>query len=157
NRLSESSQTLRAVVRDFHAGDLLERTIRLDRIAHQLRGIPIDLVEIGAIWAYPAIARSASDSCVEPSGCAIARNLRACWIFRDGEPFAINAVAADITVTEIRRIYESVIRGDGEPAQFRRQARACVDLHERTNVDLAFSIDRCHGASVADGIANDKG
>src|SRR5580700_7048175 len=40
---SESRQALRAVVRDVRAGNLVERTIRLDGVAHQLRGISVNL------------------------------------------------------------------------------------------------------------------
>src|SRR6266481_2523235 len=58
---SESRQPLRAVVGNPHAGDLLKRTVWLCGVPHQLRGVPVDLVEIGAIWRNPAIARSAAD------------------------------------------------------------------------------------------------
>src|SRR6516225_8234314 len=96
---SESRQTLRAVVGNLRAGDLFERTVRLRRIAHQLRGIPVDLVEIGAIRRNPAITRSTGDGCVETPGGAIARNLRACLVLRDEELFAVDAVAAKAAVT----------------------------------------------------------
>src|SRR4029077_347096 len=117
---SESRQPLRAVVGNLRAGDLLERTVRLRRVAHQLRGVPVDLVEIGPIRRNPAIARSAGDSGVETSGGAIARNLRTRGILDDAEPGAVDPVAADVAVTEVRRIDEPIIRGDGEPAQLRR-------------------------------------
>src|SRR5262249_10269064 len=145
------------VVGNLHAGDLLKRTVRLSGVAHQFRGIPVDLVEIGAIRRNPGIARSAGDGSVETSGGAIARHLWACWIPGDAEPGAVNPVAADVAVTEVRREHESVIRRDGEPAQLRRQAWARVDLHERADVDLAVSVNGCHGAPIADGISEDKG
>src|SRR5262249_61945015 len=115
---------------------------------------PVDLVEIGAIRRNPAITRSAGNGGVETSGGAIARNLRACRILGDGELIAVDAEAADVAVTEIRRVHESVIWRDGEPAQLRRQARARVDLHERADGDLAVAIDRCEGATAADGISS---
>src|SRR5262249_52555945 len=154
---SESRQALRAVVGDLHTRDLLERTVRLRRVAHQLRGIPVDLVEIGAIRRQPAIARAAAHDSIDRSEGAISRNNRARGILRDGELFAVDAEAAEVAVAEGRRIYESVIRGDGEPAQLRRQAPARVDLHEWADVDLAVAIDGCHGAGVADSICDDEG
>src|SRR5262245_12303910 len=77
---SESCQPLRTVVRYRDAGALLERAVRLGRVAHQLRGIAVDLVEIGAIRRNPAIGWSAGDGRVETSSGAIARHLRACGI-----------------------------------------------------------------------------
>ena len=60
-RGSESRQALWAVIGNVHTGDLLQRTVRLRRVPHQLRGIAVDLVEIGSIGRNPAIARSAGD------------------------------------------------------------------------------------------------
>src|SRR5262249_62316955 len=147
---SESGQPLWAVVGDLDAGDLLERAIRLRRVAHQLRGIPVDLVEIGAVGRNPVIGRPAGDGGVETSGGAITRYLGGCGILGDAEVDAVDPEGADVAVTEVRRIHEPVVRGDGEPAQLRRQARSRVDLHERADVDLPVSVDGAHGAPVTD-------
>src|SRR5262249_48753064 len=115
---SESGQALRAVVGDLHAGDLFERTVRSRGVAHQFRGIPVDLVEVGSIGRDPVIARSATDiSTQRPEG-SIARDLRTRGIFRDLQPATIDSVAAEIAVPEVRRVYESIVRGDTQPAQF---------------------------------------
>src|SRR5262249_34015326 len=113
--------------------------------------------EIGAIRRQPAIARAAAHDSIERSEGAISRNLRGRGILRYRELFAVDVEAGEVAVTEVRRIHESVIRGDGEPAQLRRQAPARVDLHERADVDLAVSIDGCHGAAVADSVSDDEG
>src|SRR5262249_28353846 len=82
---------------------------------------------------------------------------RARGILRSGERVAVDAEAAEVAVTEVRREHESVIRGDGEPAQLRRQAQARVDLYEWADVELAVSVDASQGAAVADGISDDEG
>src|SRR5258708_10950922 len=74
---SKSRQALRAVVGNFHTGDLSERAVPVSGVAHQLRGIPVDLVEVGAIWRNPAIARAAAHGSIDRSEGAIASNLRA--------------------------------------------------------------------------------
>jgi hypothetical protein len=56
---SESRQAPRAVVGNCHAGDLVARAVWLSSVTNQLRGIPADLVEVGAIRRNPAIARAA--------------------------------------------------------------------------------------------------
>src|SRR5260370_42289127 len=58
---SESRQALRAVVGDGDTGNLLKRAVWPRGVPPQLRGVPVDLVEIGAIWRNPAIARAAAD------------------------------------------------------------------------------------------------
>src|SRR5262245_176702 len=73
---SESRQTLWAVVRNLYAGNLLERAVRLSGIAHQFRGIPVDLVEKDAIRCEPVVGRAADHGSVEPPGGAVSRNLR---------------------------------------------------------------------------------
>src|SRR4029077_3794627 len=154
---SESRQTLRAIVGNLHAGDLLKRTVALRRVAHQLRGIPVDLVQIGAIWRQPAIARSAAHDSINRSEGAIALDLRGRGILRYGEPVAVDAEAADGAVTEVRREHESVIRGDGKPAHLRGQACTRVDLHDRTDVDFAFCVDASHGEPVCNAEPDEKG
>src|SRR4029077_15758319 len=100
---------------------------------------------------------AAGHGCVETSGGAVSWNLRARGILRDFEPFAIDAIAGDVAVTEVRRGHESVVRRAAEPAQLRRQACACVDFHQWAYVNLAIYIDGCQGASVANGISDDEG
>src|SRR6266851_8707801 len=120
---SESRQALRAVVRDGRAGDLFERTVRLDGVADELRRVAVDLVQAGAGGAYPAVARAAADGPVERAApLAIARNLRAGGVLDDGDHVAVDAVASEVAVAEIRREHQAVIRGAGEPAQFGRLA-----------------------------------
>src|SRR5262249_2492963 len=149
---SKSHQALRAVVGYLDAGDLLQRTVRLRGIRNQFRGIPVDLVEMPAIRRNPAVARSAGDGSVEPPGGAVPRTLAARGILRNGElgALAIDGVTSDIAVAEVRSVHSSVIRGDGEPAQLRRQTCARVDLHKRADADLAFFTDGADGASVPD-------
>ena len=95
---SKSRQALRVVVANFHPGDLVERPVGPRGVAHQYRGISVDLVEIGSIRRNPVIARSAGDGGVETSGRAVARNLRACRILRDFQATAVDVVAADVAV-----------------------------------------------------------
>src|SRR5262245_61635542 len=90
---SESRQALRAVVGNCHAGDLLERTIRMSGVPHQFRGICVDLVEIGAIWRDQVVARAADHGSVEPPGGAVSRNLRARGVGRDFQSAAVDVVA----------------------------------------------------------------
>src|ERR1700691_1104684 len=75
---SEPRQSLRTVVRDRDAGHFLQRAIWLSGVPHQLRRIPIDLVEKGAIWRNPVIARAAADVSTKPSEGAIALDNRTC-------------------------------------------------------------------------------
>src|SRR5215471_11230404 len=112
---------------------------------------------MGAIRRQPAIARAAANDSIDGSEGAISRNLRGRGILGYREFFAIDVEAAEVAVTEVRRIHESVIRGDGEPAQFRRQAPARVDLHEWADVDLAVCIDSCQCAAVTHSISDDEG
>src|SRR5262249_14406006 len=107
---SESRQALRAVVRNFYAGDLVERTVRLSGIPNQLRGIAVNLVEIGAIRRNPAVARSAGDIPAERPGGAVSRNLRACGITGDFQASAVDLEAGNVAVTEVRSVQHPVIR-----------------------------------------------
>src|ERR1700722_4923348 len=93
---SESRQTLRTVVGNLHAAHFLERAIRLRGIAHELRGVAVDLVEIRVVRAKPTVGRAAGHGSVEPPGGAVSRNLRARWIARDFQAVTVDAVAADI-------------------------------------------------------------
>src|SRR5215469_13028960 len=153
---SKTRQALWTVVRDLDAGHFFERTVWLRGVANQFRCVPVDLVQKRAVRRQPVICRSAGDGCVETSGSAISWNFRACWIDCDFKRFAVDAVAADVAVTEIRREYEPVIRRDGGPAQFRRQARAGVDFRQRADVNVAVSVDRCYRASVPNGISDNE-
>src|SRR5262245_54107438 len=106
---SESRQTLRAVVRNLYAGNLLERAVRLSGVAHQFRGIPVDLVEKGAIRREPVVGRAADHGSVEPPGGAVSRNLRARGVARDLEAAAVDVEAADVAVAEVRRVHGLVV------------------------------------------------
>src|SRR5262249_21538500 len=154
---SESRQALRAVVRDLHAGELLERTVGLGRVPNQLRGIAVNLVKIRTIRRDPVVGRAAGDVSTEPPGGAVSRNLRARRIARDFEAAAVDVIAADIAVAEVRSVDSPVVRRYGQPAQLGGQAGARVDLHERADAHLAIFLDGAHGASVADGISDDEG
>src|SRR5262249_38736801 len=70
---------------------------------------------------------------------------------------AVDTVAADVAVAEVRGVDGPVVRRDGQPTQLRGQACARVDFHERADADLAVLRDGAHGASVADGISDDEG
>src|SRR4029077_4940864 len=154
---SESCQALRAVVGNPDAGHLFQRTIRLSGIAYQLRCIPVDLVEISAIRREPAIARAAANHSIDCAESAISRDLGARGILRYREHVAVDAVAADVAVTEVRREHPSVIRGDGEPAQFRGHAGARVEGYWHTDGDFAVSVNLADRDSVANGISDDEG
>src|SRR5215472_13768808 len=114
---SKTRQALRTVVRDLNAGHFFERTIWSRGIANQFGSIPVDLVQEGAVGRHPAIGRSAGDSCVQTSRGAISQNLRTRWIACDFEPLAVDTVAGDVAVAEIRRKHEAVVRSDTETAQ----------------------------------------
>src|SRR5262249_53184662 len=153
---SEPRQALGAVVGDRNLGDLLERTVRLAGVADELRGVAVDLVQVGAVRREPIVARSAGHGWGQTSSGAIARYLRARGVLRDLQAPAVDVKATDVAVAEVRREDEPVIRRNGEPAQLGRQAPARVDLHQRADVDLAVSIDGAYGAPVADGISEDE-
>jgi len=99
---SESRQALGAVVRNLDAGHFVQRTVWLSGIAHQLRGIAVDLVEIRAIWRKPVIARAAANGSIDRPEGAISQNLRARRILRNADLGAVDMVAADVAVTEAR-------------------------------------------------------
>src|SRR5216684_4233127 len=153
---SESRQALRAVVGDGRAGDLLQRTVRLNGVTDQLRAIPVDLVEIGVVGRQPAIARTAGNDSIESPEGAISGNLRARGILQDGEDVAVDAPAADVAVTEDRAERQPVIRGDGQPAQFSGLAWARVERRDRADVEVAVLVDAAQSTPVADGVGEDE-
>src|SRR5262245_40024492 len=134
---SESRQALRAVVGNLHTGDLVERPVRLRGIAHQFRGIAVDLVKKRAIRREPAVGRAAGDVSTEPPGGAVSRNPGARRIARDFQAAAVDAIAADVAVAEVRGVDGPVVRRYGQPAQLGGQAGARIDLDERTDAALA--------------------
>src|SRR5216684_3260771 len=138
---SESRQALRAVVGNIRAGDFVQRTVRLNGVTDQLRGIPVDLVEIGVVGRQPAIARTAGNDSIEPPEGSISGNLGAREILRDGEDVAVDAIAGDVAVTEDCAEHQPVIRGDGQPAQFSGLAWARVELRDRADGDGAVLVD----------------
>src|SRR4030095_4139827 len=106
------------------------------RLAHQFRGIAVDLVQIGAIRRNPVIGWSAGNGCVEPSGGAIPRNLFARRILSDLETVAAEAERGGAAVAEVGCIHELVIRRDRQPAQLGGQAWACIDLREWADAEV---------------------
>src|ERR1700730_7461902 len=102
---SESRQTLRAVVGDGDTGNLLQRAVGSSGVPHQLRGVPIDLVEKGAIWRHTIVARAATDvSTKRPEG-AIALDVGACRILRDSDLEAVvDMEGGDVAVPENRSV-----------------------------------------------------
>src|SRR5215468_1774154 len=69
-------QALRVVVGNLRAGDLVERVVLPSGVTHQLRGIPVDPLEIGAVRVNPLAARSAGDGSVEPLAMASCEVMR---------------------------------------------------------------------------------
>src|SRR5262245_6350104 len=154
---SESRQALRAVVGDRDAGDLLQRTVVVCGVADEFGGVSVNLKQVRAVRRNPVVARSAGDGCIETSGRSIAWNSRARGILRDLQAPAVDTKRADVAVTEIRCVDHSVIRGNGDPTQLRRQACGRIDLHQRTDAEIPVAIDGSHRAPVADGISDDEG
>src|SRR5215467_12692468 len=153
---SETCESLWTVVGNLDAGDLHQRTVRLSGVANQLRSIPVDLIEKCAIRRYPAIGGAAGHRSVQPPGSAVPRNPRARGIARNFQAAAIDVVAADVAVAEVRCVYRSIIGRDCQPTQLGRHARARVDLYERADVDRAVLLDGAHGASIPDGVSDDE-
>src|SRR5215472_3528503 len=151
-RKSESRQALRTVVGNFYADDLAERPVRTSGVAHQLRSIPVDLVEVGAIRGKPAVARSAAHGSIDRPEGPISLDLRRRRVLRDSELGAVDPKAADVAVTEIRCVHQAIIRRDRQPAELRGPARAVVDLREPADADLTVFVDGGRGTSASDGI-----
>src|SRR5262245_25240810 len=105
----------------------------------------------------PAVGRTAGDVSTEPPGRAVAWNPRARRIARDLQATAVDAIAADVAVAEVRGVDGAVVRRYGQPTQLGGQTCARVDLHERADADRAVLLDGAHGASVADGISDNEG
>src|SRR5258708_25690206 len=154
---SESRQPLRAVVRDGDAGHLLQRAVWFGGVPHQLRRIPIDLIQVFTIRTNPAVARAAADvSTKRPEG-AIALDLGARRIPRDSDLEAVVDIeGGDVAVPENRSVQESVIGGDGQPAKFSGRASLCVDRYDLADADSAIFVDSAQGHSIADGISDDE-
>src|SRR6266851_10015519 len=86
---SESRQALRTVVGDGDTGNLHQRAVRFRGVPHQLRRIPIDLIQVFTIRRNPAVARAAADvSTKRPEG-AIALDLGARRILCDSDLEAV--------------------------------------------------------------------
>src|SRR6266403_1797510 len=153
---SESRQTLRAVVGDGDTGNLLERAVWFGGVPHQLRGVPVDLVEIGAIRRNPVITRSTADvSAKSPEG-AIALDVGARRILRDSDLGAIDMERGDVAVPENRSVQESVIGGDGQPAKFSGRASPCVDRHDLADANSSVFVNAAHADSVTNGVSDDE-
>src|SRR5262249_29540318 len=93
---SESRQALRAVVGNLHAGDLVERPVRLSGVTHQFRRIAVDLVKIRAVRRDPVVGRAAGDVSTAPPGVAISRNLRARASLPDTQPTSVAEECAEV-------------------------------------------------------------
>src|ERR1700756_3015161 len=154
---SESCQALRAVVGDGDTGNLLQRAIRFRGVPHQLRRIPIDLIQVFAIRRNPAVARAAADISTEPPEGAIALDLGTCRILRDSDlETVVDIEGGDVAVPENRSVQASVIGGDGHPAKFSDLAAPCVDRYHLADADSAVFVDSAQGHSIADGISDDE-
>src|SRR5262249_50118906 len=70
---------------------------------------------------------------------------------------AVDVIAADVAVAEVRGVDGPVVRRYAQPTQLSRHACARVDLDERADADLAVFLNGAHGAAVADGISDDEG
>src|SRR5262249_14817620 len=90
-------------------------------------------------------------------GGAVSRNLRARRIARDFQAAAVDVIAADVAVAEVRGEDGPVVRRYGQPAQLGGQTCARVDLHERADADLAVFLDAAHGDPIPDRISDDEG
>ena len=126
-------------------------------VADQLRGIPIDLIEIRAIRRDPVVGRATGHGSVERPGGAVSRNLRARRVLRDFQAAVVDVEGADVAVAEVRSEHRSVVRGNRRPTQLGGHACARVDLHERADVDLAVFLDGAQADAIADGIPDDEG
>src|SRR5258707_1379772 len=154
---SESRQPLRAVVRAGDAGPPLQGAVWFGRVPHQLRRIPIDLIQLFTIRRNPAVDRAAADvSPKRPEG-AIALDLGARRILRDSDLEAVVDIeGGDVAVPENRTVQESVIGGHGQPAQFSGRASLCVDRYDPVDANSAIFVDSGQGHSIADGISDDE-
>src|SRR6202007_2165957 len=153
---SESRQTLRAVVGDGDTGHLLERAVWLGGVPHQLRRIPVDLVDKGASRRNPLIARSAADVSTKPPEGAIALDNRTCGILGDFEFEAVDVECGDVAVPENRSVQESGIGGRGCPAKFSDLSSPGVDRYNLADTNSAIFVDPAQGHSIADGICDDE-
>src|SRR5260370_29707814 len=156
-RQIESRQALRAVVRNPHTADLPQRTVRLNGVAHQFRGIPVNLVEIGAIRGHPAIARAATDVATKRPEGAVSGNSRARWILRYGYSAAVDVEGRQVAVTEVGRVHRSVVRRNAQPAQFGGPAHGRIDLYYLTDRCRAVLVGLARCNTVTDGISDDEG
>src|ERR1700756_1565362 len=111
---SESRQSLRAVVGNRDAGYFFQRAVRLRGVPHQLRSVPVNLVQKFTIRRDPAVARATADVSTEPSEGAIALDLGARRILRDSDlETVVDIEGGDVAVPENRSVQASVIRGEG--------------------------------------------
>src|SRR5580704_6964990 len=153
---SESRQPLRAVVGDGDTGNLLQRAVWLGGVPDQLRGVPVDLVEKGAIRRHPIVARAAADVSTKPPEGAIALDVWARRILRNSDLGAVDMEGGDVAVPENRSEQESVIGGDGQPAKFSDRASPCVDRYDLADANSAVFVNAAHADSVTDGVCEDE-
>src|SRR5215510_12264617 len=154
---SESCQALRAVVGNRDAGYFFQRAVRFGGVAHQFRGIPVNLVQIGAIRRDPIVAGAAADVATKRPEGAIAPDIRARRILRDSDLEAVDMEGTEVAVPENRSVQESVIRGDGQPAKFSDLASPCVDRYDLADANSAIFVNVRHRDSVADSVSDEEG
>src|SRR5260370_36321658 len=134
---SESRQTLWAVVGNRDTGYFFQRAVWFGGVPHQLRGIPVDLVEVFTIRRNPAVARSTADVSTKPPEGAIALDLGARRILRDSDLEAVDMAGGDVAAPENRSVQAAVMRGKGQPAKFSDRASPCVDLYDLVDAHSA--------------------
>src|SRR5262249_53472564 len=154
---SESCQALRAVVGNRDAGYFFQRAVRFGGVAHQFRGIPVNLVQIGAIRRDPIVAGAAADVSTKPPEGAIALDVGACGILRDSDLEAVDMEGTEVAVPENRSVQESIIRGDSQPAKFSDLASPCVDRYDLADANSAIFVDSAQGHSIAHSLPDDEG
>src|SRR5260370_7396616 len=152
----EARQALRAVVRNPHTADLPQRTVRLNGVAHQFRGVPVNLVEIGAIRGHPAIARAATDVATKRPEGAVSGNSRARWILRYGYGAAVDVEGRQVAVTEVGRVHRSVVRRNAQPAQFGGPAHGRIDLYYLTRAHRAAFVGLAHPNTLPPGLSHES-
>src|SRR4029077_5029426 len=108
-----------------------------------------------AIWRNPAIARAAADVCTKRPEGAIALDVGARRILRDTDLGAVDMEGGDVAVPENRSVQDSVIGGQGQPAEFSDRASLCVDRYELADANSAVFVNAAHADSVTDGVSDD--